>query len=146
MSDYFGYSRDHKANEIISSDTAAISIGGDQFSIVQNYQASYQHRVEPRYELGSSDLFWVNGRPTGQVQISKLVGEDGLLRRFDGGEAACGDLKNLSIDLDGGSCDQSGGGLSFAGAKLQQVSAQAQAGGLEISESATFMIAEMTKG
>jgi len=146
MSDYFGYTRDTQASQIISADNAIIDIGNGALGLVQNFSGSYQHQVEPRFEMGSSTLFWVNGKPSGQFQVSRLVGRDGILAGFrsSGGSDACGGIRQLNVSLDGGSCGvQGGSGVSFSGAKLQSVSVQGQAGGFEIAESANFLVAEM---
>ena len=145
MSDIFGYNRQTQANQIISSDNAVIDLGAGRIGLVQNYSASYNHQVEPRYEMGSSTLFWVTGKPSGQLQVSKLVGRDGLLTTFRTGEDACGGIRQLTTSLDGGSCQvRAGGGLNFNGAKLQGVGVQGSAGAFEIAESATFLVAELS--
>ena len=145
MSDIFGYNRQTQANQIISSDNAVIDVGSGRLGLVQNFNASYAHQVEPRFEMGSSTLFWVNGKPSGQVQVSKLVGRDGLLSAFRTGGDACGGIRQITISMGGGSCGVSGGGgINFNGAKLQSVGVQGSAGAFEIAESATFVVAELS--
>ena len=142
--DYFGYNRQTQANQIISADNAIIDIGQGRIGLVQNFSGSYGHQVEPRFEMGSSTLFWVNGKPSGQFQVSKLVGREGILDSFKTGGDACGGLRQISVSLDGGSCAvEAGGGVNFNGAKLQSVSVNGSAGAFEIAESATFLVAEM---
>jgi hypothetical protein len=149
MSDYFGYTRQTQANQIISADNAVIDIGNGRLGLVQSFQGGYSHQVEPRFEMGSSTLFWVNGKPSGQFQVSKLVGREGILSEFRGGASggsdACGGLRQIAVSLDKASCDvQVGSGVNFNGAKLQSVKVSGSAGAFEIAESATFVDAELT--
>lgn len=142
MSDYFGYNKETQANKVVSSDNAIINVGKGQLGLVQQFNGTYSHQVEPRYEMGSSTLYWIQGKPSGQFQVSKLVGEEGILEAFKGDEA-CGDLRQLSVDLGGGTCSVGSRAINFSGAKLQSVSVNGNVGGLDIAESATFVVAEM---
>lgn len=146
MADIFGYTRDVKEREIVSSDYAAVDIGEGRLGLVQQWQAGYQHKVEPRFETGSNALYWVNGQPMGQLQVQSLVGRGGFLAGFGNtGAAACGALKTLIISSDGeGNCGISGGGsLAFSGAVIQGIGLTAQAGNLDIGQNATFMTATL---
>jgi hypothetical protein len=148
MADIFGYNRQTQANQIISSDNAVIDIGNGALGLVQNFEYSYAHQIEPRFEMGSSTLYWVNGKPSGSFSISKLVGREGLLsgiRQTGASTDACGGLRQITVSLDGGSCAVEGGaGLNFNGAKLQSVGGRGSSGAFEILESATFLVAELS--
>lgn len=145
MKDFFGYNRQVKEKELLSADFATLDIGNGKMGLVQNVQAAYQHRVEPRFEAGSSTLYWVNGQPSGNMTVGRLVGRSGLFAGVSRGNAACGDLKKLTISLDGdGQCAiRASGGLKFDGAMLQGVSISYGAGALDIQDSLSFVVATM---
>ena len=146
MSDIFGYNKDIKEREIISSDYAAIDIGEGRLGLVQQWTAGYQHRVEPRFETGSSALYLVNGQPMGNISVNSLVGRRGFLAGFGAdGSAACGDLKTVIVSADGdGQCGISeGGSLSFSGTVIQSIQITAQAGNLDVAQSANFIAASL---
>lgn len=147
MSDYFGYNRPVKTEQLPSADHAVLDIGNGRLGLIQGFSGSYEHQVQPRVEMGSSTLFWVTGQPMGSFTVNRLVGREGLLASFrntGGNSDACGGLRTLSISLDGGSCEAiAGAGVTMRGVKLQSVAFQGQAGGFDLSESATFLVAEM---
>lgn len=142
--DFFGYNTPTQSNQIISADNAVIDLGNGRLGLVQQFSGSYGHQVETRFEIGSSTLYFVNGKPQGQFQVSKLVGREGILTEFRTGQDACGGLRQISVSLDGGACDiEVGPGLNFNGVKLRGVSFQGTSGGFEITESADFLVAQM---
>lgn len=92
--DFFGYTRSKAGQYIYSSDYAAVYFGsqiasttgaqvasgpGVKASLVQNCSVAYQQTVQPRFEGGSSELYWVAGQSLGSVQVSRLIGQAGLL-------------------------------------------------------------------
>lgn len=142
--DFYGYKTNIQNEQLSSSDNAIIDIGNGQLGLVQQWSGSYNHAVEQRFEFGSSTVYWVNGRPSGQFHIQKLVGREGLLTAFRTGQDACGGLRQIAVSLDGGSCSvEVGPGLIFSGAKLSQVAVSGQAGAFELAEQATFVVASM---
>ena len=145
MSDeYFGYNRDTKTTTIPSADNMVIKLDGNEIGLAQSFQGQYQHRVEPRFELGSSTLYWVNGQPQGEVSVQRLVSSgQGLLSAFRSGGDACGKLRSLVIEGNSGSCPnlKLEGSLNFRNGVLSSVQVSGQAGGLDISENATFVVA-----
>lgn len=144
MADIFGYSREVQSDSIVSSDFAKISVGG-QIGLVQQFNATYQRRIEPRFEVGSSNLYWVHGQPQGSIQLSKLVGTGGLLEGIS--LEQCGKIDSVSLDITGGgACAPGGqGSLSFSGAMVQSINFVAQASNLDITTGVTILCAEMTK-
>lgn len=40
---------------------------------------SYQHAVLPRFEAGSSELYWVTGQSKGDVSVGRLVAYNGMI-------------------------------------------------------------------
>lgn len=143
--DFFGYNTPTQSNQIISADNAVIDLGNGRLGLVQQLSGTYGHQVESRFEFGSTTLFWVNGKPQGDFTVNKLVGREGILVDFRTGQDACGGLRQISVSLDGGTCEiEVGAGLNFNGAKLRQVSFQGTSGGFDITESANFVVAEMS--
>jgi hypothetical protein len=151
QTDILGYKRDVKPNgQIFSSEFATISMGG-RMSLVQQVQASYGQTVVPKFEVGSPTLYWLAGQPMGQVQIGRLVGRGGFFDSFGDLENSCGRLLGLRIGLDGtGGCTSvqqaTGGGISFDGGMVANITASFGAGDLEVQEGATIQVASMRRG
>jgi len=92
--DFFGYQRSKTGQYLYSSDYAAVYFGsqiasttgaqvsagtGVKAGLVQGCSVAYQQTVQPRFEGGSSELFWVAGQALGTIQVSRLIGQNGLL-------------------------------------------------------------------
>jgi hypothetical protein len=150
MNDYFGYNRQvHKSGQVISSQSALISFGDDSdktVTLAQNVTVNYAHRVEPVYELGSDDVFYVTGQPSGTMAISRSVGAEGLLQSF-GSSSQC-NLNTINIDLNEevGCVDlelDKGRGIKIGNAIAVNVGLNFGAGGLQISENTSFVIGSL---
>jgi hypothetical protein len=79
--DIFGYSRDPKPQAVFSSDNALLQFGTSSQNLtdavgflVQQWNVTYQQQVQEIFELGSSNLFWVKGRPTGAGSLARVIG------------------------------------------------------------------------
>jgi len=145
--DLFGYKRDVKAKELLSTDYAVLSIGDERSKLVQSAQIQYNHRVEPRYEAGSSSLYWVNGQPIGQVNISRIIGSRGWLADLLENNAACALLKPITVALDGeGHCELSTENriLKMEDSILEGVTFSFSSGQLDIQESLSIKVSKMT--
>jgi hypothetical protein len=137
--DFFGYERETYANgQIMSSEVAILSLGGSPCSLVQSVQSSYTQRVEPKFEGGSANLFWVTGQPQGVIDIGAFVGSGGfnLLSKANGNE---GNISGVDASLLGA------GGLSFKGAVVESVRMSYQAGTLVVEEGMTIKAASMSR-
>jgi len=92
--DFFGYTRSKAGQYLYSSDYAAVYFGsqiantngaqvssgpGVKAGLVQSCSVAYQQTVQPRFEAGSSELYWVAGQALGTIQVGRLIGQDGLL-------------------------------------------------------------------
>lgn len=92
--DFFGYTRTKAGQYIYSSDYAAVYFGsqipstigaqvssgnGVKAGLVQNCSVAYQQTVQPRFEGGSSELYWVAGQALGTIQVGRLIGQQGIL-------------------------------------------------------------------
>lgn len=146
MEDIIGYDRQiHADGEIMSSEAATISFGGRKRSLVQQFQAGYQHRVEPIYELGSPDVYLVKGQPMGNVNISRLVGRNGFLDGLGGTQ--CGSLDTVTIGTDGRTCHAtpSTSSLRFSGAIIQGLQFSSGAGQLQAADSVSIIAPKLIK-
>lgn len=149
--DFFGYSREVKPNgQLISSEYATLSVGGKgRVTLVQAVQATYGQRAEPKFEAGSSNLYWVTGQPMGEITMGRLVGSDGLsgIRMLEGG---CGSLRSIKIGFDGqGGCAEAvvaASGLNFRDAVPVSVGVSFTAGQLEVGENFSLRCAHMSIG
>lgn len=92
--DFFGYTRSKAGQYLYSSDYAAVYFGsqipsttganvssghGVKAGLVQNCSVAYQQTVQPRFEGGSSELYWVAGQSLGTIQVGRLIGQAGIL-------------------------------------------------------------------
>lgn len=77
--DILGYNVESNMRHVASADLAVLDSGEGKVNLVQNTQIQYGHRVEPKYETGSSTVYFVNGQPSGQMSIGRLVGKSGLM-------------------------------------------------------------------
>lgn len=86
--DFFGYERQHVGQFLYSSDYAALyfantaggaSVSAEKAGLVQNATLAYQHNVQPRFEAGSHELYWITGQSLGTLQVGRLVGDRGIL-------------------------------------------------------------------
>ena len=78
--DIFGYRRNKKAKGAFSTDNSLLTFGGGSSAqsaegyLVQSWQVAYNQDVTEILELGSTNLYWAKGRPTGAGQISRIIG------------------------------------------------------------------------
>lgn len=147
MNDVFGYNREIKSKEILSADNVSLDLGDGKVALVQNVSASYMHQVAPMYEVGSSNLYFVNGQPMGQFSFGSLVGKSGFFSGFNLKNLACGDLKTLSVNLkNDNNCElevTSNSTLKFEGAVLNSIGFQVTAQQLYITQEAQFTVAKL---
>jgi hypothetical protein len=145
--DFLSYERQTKSKEIFSSDFATVSFGDEKARLVQSVQGNYGHRVEPRYEAGSSALYWVNGQPSGTVNINRLVGTKGWFAGLRDANIACALFKPITVKLDGdGNCDLTAeeDTIKMEDVILQNVAFNFSAGGLDVTESLSFQVSKMS--
>jgi hypothetical protein len=153
MKEFFGYERDVKPNgQILSSEFATISLNGSgAMSLVQSVEANYGQTVAAKFAIGSPTLYWLTGRPGGQIAVSRLVGPGGFLSNFNGLADSCGSLLGIVLGTDGkGGCvaaqNNSGGKLRFDGGVVDRINISFNANALEITEAFTIQVASMYKG
>ena len=167
--DFFGYARQQAGSYIYSSDYAAVYFENSQGAspaatasragLVQNATCAYQHNVQPRFEGGSSELYWLAGQSMGTLQLGRLIGDSGILNNVVlglGGEGA--DLRNGilgGVDFKigrkgvGGSSNPATRALAtqsilvLRGCVLSGYGASFSTGGLEVQEAMTIQVALM---
>jgi len=143
----YGYERTEKSDpgQIVSSDHALIDVGG-VVGLVQSVTGNYSHRVEPKFEAGSPNLYWVTGQASGTIEIGRLLGAG----NFEGGLSlgdGCGVISPITISMDGGSCVKAGESqtIVFSGAVVQSYTLAFSVGNLEVTEGLRIMIAELAR-
>ncbi len=160
--DFFGYERMNVGQYIYSSDYAALyfanTVGGSAVSaqkagLVQSAAVSYQHNVQPRFEAGSHELYWLTGQSLGSVQVGRLVGQRGILEGVKSGNAPNNIRKGVlggvefkigRLGLQGISVIQEV--LILSGCVLSAYGISFNVGGLEVQESMTIQTALMKRG
>tara|TARA_B100002019_G_scaffold268621_1_gene260742 strand:+ start:516 stop:971 length:456 start_codon:yes stop_codon:yes gene_type:complete len=151
MANIFSYERKQDTERLISSDYAAISFGGGEqhLALVQSAQLNYGHQVIPRFEAGTSELYWVTGQAQGRVTIQRAVSQGGMFGNVDADKAAKGELIKFSMevkDLDGGVTVTGTKNISFTGGVVVNLTASIQTGSLDVSEGVEVAFANMNKG
>ena len=149
MANILGYNRTKDTKRLISSDFAAISLDAEAgLGLVQQASAQYGHQVIPRFEAGSSNLFWVTGQSQGTVTLGRAVSQDGFFGSLKPQEAAGGTLVKLNINMkDANLLNQvktgAGSSIHFTGGIIAAMSSNISAASLDVSESVTINCAEM---
>lgn len=131
MADIFGYKRSPKPKGVFSTEDSMLTFGGVDNPIgylVQQWQINYQQQVVELFEIGSNALYWAKGRPRGDGQIGRIIGDvdvdkpsrgffpadaydlcrGGALLRLTAKSGACENeksftsgVKQLSVNMDG---------------------------------------------
>lgn len=142
MSDIFGINRDVVSGAIATSEMLVLSMPGG-VNLLSSVSGSYTLRVEPRFELGTTNLYWVKGHAQGHMEVGRMLGDGGFA--LAGAAGDCGEIGSVTLGLGAGACYQAGGGggLTISEAVMQTYSWQGQAGNLEINEGATILFAKM---
>ena len=144
MRDVFSYDNNIKTGgQVASADYARVSVkqGGGRNALVQSVDVSYQQQIEEVTQVGSTQIYWLPGRPQGRIGINSLVGADGF---FADWSAPCGKIDTASIKIEGGKCDFQGtGSLFFQGAIVESLNAQLNTGRQTIAQGANVRVANM---
>lgn len=80
IKDVFGYKRNPKPEGVFSNEESILTFGGTSMSqmvgyLVQEWSVNYSQQVQELFEIGSSALFWMKGRPQGAGSIRRIIGE-----------------------------------------------------------------------
>ena len=153
-----GYRRDDDTKRLISSDYAALRFGGagggqEKVKLVQSAQLTYGHQVTPRFEAGSSQLYWVTGQAQGRITLGRAVSSGGFFAGVDPQQAAGGSLVGFNLSLDDFTAGNAGGqvsatgksSLQFKGGVIANLTATVTTGSLDVSEGVEIAFSEMLK-
>lgn len=121
--DIFGYQRNPKPENVFSNSGAIMTFGGDASqkgpgNLIQNWNVTYNNNITEIFELGSPNIYWVQGRPTGTANVARIIGlgnvkllpesaydvcKGGALLRITAKPGACeGEkLNTLNLEMDG---------------------------------------------
>lgn len=142
--DIFGYSRDGSAlGQVASSEFAAVNIAG-KLALVQSVDVSYQQSIDEVKTIGDSNIYWVPGRPSGTVNVTKLVGTGGFFEKW--GADSCGQINSMSVDLNSGKCDiNATGSVTLTGCVVESFQMTMNSQNQTISETAQMKVATVSK-
>lgn len=144
--DFFGYTRKVTApGAALPAEFATLSLGDDAAGVLllQSAQISYAHTVQPFFEIGSADLYWVTGQPMGSASIGRAVGQEGFLQKFGKG-TACAKIQSLSLGLkEAGGCVEikaAGKGINLLNCIPEAINITVQAGALQMQEGMSLKV------
>lgn len=150
--DIFGYTRDRAGTMLMSSDYAALHLNsagasGTKLGLLQQVGANYAHRVEPRFEAGSSELYWTAGQSMGKVDAGRLVGENGILQGIEFDRDPNNNRKGsmAGIDFKLGVPALARQTIRMAGCIAQGLTISFGAGELDVRESLSILVARLEK-
>lgn len=122
MSDIFGYNRSAKPTNVFNSENSLLTIGNNGGAVagalIQSWSADYQQKVDEIFELGSSEIYWMKGRPVGSCQIQRIIGpgklitdlidrdgfdlcNGGIRLEITGATGFCGESQSVTLAMDG---------------------------------------------
>lgn len=160
--DFFGYERSQVGSYLYSSDYAALyfanspggaSVSAKKAGLVQSAAISYQHNVQPRFEAGSHELFWLTGQSLGTLQVGRLIGDQGILEGIKYGNARNDIRKGIlgGVEFKIGKLGLAGVAvrqevLVLSGCVLSAFGLSFSVGGLEVQEAITVQTALVKRG
>lgn len=143
MNDLFGKKRNiYAPNELVTSEQVVVSLDG-RISLGQQLAIRYSQQVINRHEMGSSDVLIVSGKPTGVINLSKLVSAKGFLAGLSAiKEAACGKLLNMTASTKEACTDvEVGNPLYIQGIVPSDIGIDVSVDGLIVTESVSLVAA-----
>ena len=139
--DFFGYNRTvGKNTDIASSEYAKLAIGS-QVNLCQSVNVQYGQEVRPIYTVGSPNVYFVSGHAQGSIDFDRLAGKGGFWANLQNKQ--CGIITGLNVTSGAEGCYGAGGRIQFDGATIKAIGLRITAGAIEITESASIMIASL---
>jgi hypothetical protein len=146
--DVFEYEKSIETQgQVASADYALIKIGNNREgndganALVQSVDLSYQQQIEEVTQVGSTQIYWMPGRPQGRINITSLVGPGGFFAEWKG---KCGRIDLANITLRDDFCGFKGrGSVTFDGAIVERLSSNMSTGRLSITHGAEIRVANM---
>ena len=143
MADYFGYNKTAKGpGNIVSTSMVLVAIGGRSVKLAQQVTINYQRQVTPQYEVGSDSVYMVAGQSGGTWNITRAVGDTGLLKPYKPGNAC--DTTTLAMSKGNGVCGMDPGMITGTGCILQSVGVQASVGSTIVTDNAQWMVGSLS--
>lgn len=151
MADIFGYKRNPKPDKVFSVEDTILTMSGGQSvvgALIQNWSVNYSQNVQEIFELGSSKLYWVKGRPAGQGAIGKAIGDTNI--KFFSNDAYDVCSGGATFDLTAGSGICSGGSakevkLSMGGCVVTSVGFSMTVADTRLMEQISWRFAALTQ-
>jgi len=145
--DIYGVSREVRSSkELGSSEFAVITVGSARPTLVQSMSYNYGREVSTVYEVGSSGIYFQTGRGSGRAELGRVVGRDGFQSLLQSNQGDCGIISGITVQLNGNECNAKPNGrarISFDAGIITEVGGSFTSGQLNISESATLLLAGM---
>lgn len=154
VKDIYGYKRNPKPEGVFSSEESLLVFDSRDLAnaigyLVQSWSVGYQQQVQEIFEIGSSALYWMKGRPQGQGSIARIVGDrqaDKSSRLFpDNAYDLCDGGALLRIKAASGACDQKVAPVSIVmdGCVVVNIGYSVQVSDSLINESVAFRFGAM---
>jgi hypothetical protein len=147
--DIFGFEQTiESSNRLASSAAASLIFDNQALNLAQNVQWQYGSQTSVIMEIGSSNVMHQSGRPSGRLEIQRLVGEDGFYSHITGDESGCGALATISITLKQDKCAadiKKNKVLNFGNCRVEAVSGGMSADNLRVIEGVSCLITKMQR-
>lgn len=143
MADYFGYNKTAKGpGNIVSTSMVLVAIGGSTVKLAQQVTIAYQRNITPQYEVGSDSVYMVAGQSSGTWQITRAVGESGLLKPYKPGDACA--TTTLAMSKGNGVCGMDPGMITGSGCILRSVGVQAAVSSTIVTDNAEWVVGSLS--
>lgn len=144
MADYFGYNKTAKGpGNIVSTSMVLMAIGGKTVKLVQQATITYQRNVTPQYEVGSDSVYMVAGQSGGSWEVTRAVGEQGLLKPYKPGDACS--VTSLAMSKGNGVCGMDPGLITGTGCILMSVGVQANVSSTIVTDNARWAVGSLSE-
>jgi hypothetical protein len=144
MAEYFGYNKTAKGpGNIVSTSMVLMAIGGKTVKLVQQATITYQRNVTPQYEVGSDSVYMVAGQSGGSWEVTRAVGEQGLLKPYKPGDACS--VTSLAMSKGNGVCGMDPGLITGTGCILMSVGVQANVSSTIVTDNARWAVGSLSE-
>lgn len=144
MAEYFGYNKTAKGpGNIVSTSMVLMAIGGKTVKLVQQATITYQRNVTPQYEVGSDSVYMVAGQSGGSWEVTRAVGEQGLLKPYKPGDACS--MTSLAMSKGNGVCGMDPGLITGTGCILMSVGVQANVSSTIVTDNARWAVGSLSE-
>lgn len=142
------YSREVDVGHPFAADAVRVLVPGmtETGMLAQQVSFQYEQAISRLYEVGSAKVYFVAGRPNGQMSIKRIIAAQGFATAF---LSKYGNVCNMAgnritLDASAGGCGlTTSGGLSAAGCVINSVTYSVSTPDLMISEEVNLMIVRL---